>query len=468
MIGFYPFTIVLVLSHNMRTDLQRHDLQLGGLNHLLAGLRDFSTFHEAIVLTATIKIPQPANMSSSSTSSPTQTTQKRRAIQSIMADLSLTDLERRVRIQQLMDGSQNITSNTNDVLLLPRQMTMDTTTISLSSMTISNNNNKDVVRNNSLINNGKTSITNEKIKDGKEEEEEQDEGAAAAAAPCIHYENNCDIISPCCNRIFGCRVCHDDAISNNNMSNMSTTTTTTCGIRTMDRFAITKIICRNCHTKQSSNSSSSSNNNCCIACNIQLSEYHCHICNIWMTNTTSPFHCRKCGFCRVGGSENYKHCDTCCMCLSVTVYNNKHDCKIDKYKSACPVCREDMFISRQSPVELPCGHAIHVHCFRSLTGYGDSRCPICKKTVVNRDDMILAWTSRARDIEAQPMPNDLTRIVDILCNDCEGRSGNRDWHFLGVQCLECLSFNTVVQKVVTTTARTASNNMDDTAGGEGL
>ena len=409
-----------------------------------------------------------------------------------MADLSLTDLERRVRIQQLMDGSSrqddttsSISSSNNDATtgtsatddglqMLPppprrMMMMMDTATSSLSGMTIGNND-TDVRRNDD----GNSSATREgRMKDdGKVGDDDDDEGAA----PCIHYENNCDIISPCCNRIFGCRVCHDDCISNMSMMSTSTTTTatttptTTCGIRTMDRFAITQIVCRNCRTKQSSNT------NNCIVCNIRLSEYHCNICNIWMTNTASPFHCGKCGFCRVGGRTNYRHCDTCCMCLSISIYN-EHDCKPDKYKSNCPVCHEDMFISRRPPVELPCGHAIHVHCFRSMTSYGNSRCPICKKTVVNREDMILAWTSRARDVEAQPMPNDLARVVDILCNDCEVRSGNRDWHFLGVQCLVCLSFNTVVEGVVSTTAApatttpttTTTNNMGNApAGGEGL
>jgi len=41
----------------------------------------------------------------------------------------------------------------------------------------------------------------------------------------------------------------------------------------------------------------------------------------------------------------------------------------DKYRNNCPVCREDMFSSRQSPQDLPCGHAIHAHCFRNLAGF---------------------------------------------------------------------------------------------------
>jgi hypothetical protein len=62
------------------------------------------------------------------------------------------------------------------------------------------------------------------------------------------------------------------------------------------------------------------------------------------------------------------------------------------------------------------------------------------------------------------MPSDLSRIVDVLCNDCMVRSGNRDWHFLGVQCLACLSFNTVVERVVST----ATSSRGDVGGGEGL
>lgn len=62
--------------------------------------------------------------------------------------------------------------------------------------------------------------------------------------------------------------------------------------------------------------------------------------------------------------------------------------------------------------------------------------------------MSAAWQARAHDIEMQPMPSDLARIVNIMCNDCEVKSTNRSWHFLGVQCPECSSFNTVVENVV--------------------
>ena len=62
--------------------------------------------------------------------------------------------------------------------------------------------------------------------------------------------------------------------------------------------------------------------------------------------------------------------------------------------------------------------------------------------------MAAAWEARARDIAEHPMPEDLQRVVDIMCNDCETKSHRRQWHFLGIQCPQCNSFNTVVEQVL--------------------
>lgn len=184
-------------------------------------------------------------------------------------------------------------------------------------------------------------------------------------------------------------------------------------------------------------------------------------CFFLLQQSKKPFHCSQCGFCRVGGADAFRHCNECCMCISVSVFDT-HQCFKDKYKNNCPVCREDMFSSRQSPQDLPCGHAIHAHCFRKLAGF-DYRCPICKKTVVSQQSMAAAWEARARDIAEHPMPGDLQRIVDIMCNDCETKSPSRNWHFLGIQCPSCSSFNTVVEQVLSSgpqsdQANTQNNN----------
>lgn len=54
----------------------------------------------------------------------------------------------------------------------------------------------------------------------------------------------------------------------------------------------------------------------------------------------------------------------------------------------------------------------------------------------------------AAGVALQPVPKELCRVVNITCNDCEKNEQNRAWHFLGVQCNNCQSFNTIVDQLV--------------------
>ena len=132
------------------------------------------------------------------------------------------------------------------------------------------------------------------------------------------------------------------------------------------------------------------------------------------------------------------------MCIDALLFGD-HNCKAGKYMSNCPVCQEDLFSSRSASHEMPCGHAIHWHCFRELTSF-DTRCPVCKKTAETHDQMQPTWAAMAMGIVLQPVPPEMARAVTILCNDCEEIDEDRSWHFLGVQCLKCSSFNTTVEK----------------------
>jgi hypothetical protein len=134
------------------------------------------------------------------------------------------------------------------------------------------------------------------------------------------------------------------------------------------------------------------------------------------------------------------------MCIDTLLFDD-HNCKHGKYMSNCPVCQEDLFSSRYASHEMPCGHAIHWHCFKELTSY-DTRCPVCKKTAETPEQMASTWSAIAMGISLQPVPADMARCVDIICNDCEVHDGNRRWHFLGVRCMSCMSFNTAVEKIV--------------------
>lgn len=58
----------------------------------------------------------------------------------------------------------------------------------------------------------------------------------AAIAACVHYERNCNIVAPCCNRVFGCRICHNDL--------------SPPGHQDLDRFMVQEVVCKNCNTRQ--------------------------------------------------------------------------------------------------------------------------------------------------------------------------------------------------------------------------
>ena len=134
------------------------------------------------------------------------------------------------------------------------------------------------------------------------------------------------------------------------------------------------------------------------------------------------------------------------MCIDVQLFE-EHDCKVGKYISNCPVCQDDLFCSRAPWHEMPCGHAIHWHCFRELASY-DFRCPVCKKTADTPDRMIATWSNMALEIALQPLPPELAKVADIVCVDCEKPDEYRKWHFLGVQCRRCSSFNTRVERIL--------------------
>jgi hypothetical protein len=44
----------------------------------------------------------------------------------------------------------------------------------------------------------------------------------------------------------------------------------------MNRFMIREVVCKNCDTRQSTS-------NQCINCRTVFGEYHCSICNLWMS-----------------------------------------------------------------------------------------------------------------------------------------------------------------------------------------
>ena len=103
---------------------------------------------------------------------------RRRAIQQIMRDNTIGEQEKRMRIQSLMSG--------NRLEVVPPQAPVLP----------------------------------------------QPEGNAA----CVHYERNCNIVAPCCGRVFGCRICHDEL--------------SPPGHPPMNRFLVQELVCKLCNTRQ--------------------------------------------------------------------------------------------------------------------------------------------------------------------------------------------------------------------------
>lgn len=213
---------------------------------------------------------------------------------------------------------------------------------------------------------------------------------------CIHYERKCQIIAPCCNKIFSCRICHDEDSTHK-----------------INRYNITHVICKNCETIQPIKQY-------CEKCNICFGNYYCDICHLFDDTDKGQYHCDKCNICRVGGINNNTHCDTCNTCIQ---NNIEHKCFSIK-DSVCPICMEDLFSSISSIVQMKCCHFIHKECLLELieTSY---KCPLCTQSLANTN---LMDTYIDNEILNTPMPEEYNYNVKILCNDCHVESQNKIPH----------------------------------------
>lgn len=236
---------------------------------------------------------------------------------------------------------------------------------------------------------------------------------------CKHYLRRCKIISPCCNEVFACRLCHDevkyDMIIDEKVKHK------------IDRFKISEIICNNCDKKQSVKQY-------CENCNTCFSLYYCDICHLFDDIDKEQYHCDKCGFCRIG-KGNFVHCDKCNICVAKD--NKDHKC-IDIMESLCPICMEDMFRSVNGIIQMKCGHYIHRKCFYEMLE-SSYKCPTCSSSIINTEHMNQFLDN---EISLTPMPEDYKdMMVKILCNDCHNE-GEVKFHVIGLKCQSCGGFNT--------------------------
>ncbi|XP_047157925.1 E3 ubiquitin-protein ligase MIEL1-like isoform X2 [Vigna umbellata] len=210
---------------------------------------------------------------------------------------------------------------------------------------------------------------------------------------CKHYRRRCRIRAPCCNELYSCRHCHNEA-------------------------TVAQV---------------------CTNCGVRMGEYFCSICKFFDDETGKEhFHCDDCGICRVGGRENFFHCKKCGSCYSNGLRDN-HLCVENSMRHHCPICYEYLFDSLKDTAVMKCGHTMHSECYHEMIKRDQYCCPICSKSVI---DMSRTWKRIDEEIEATVMPEDYqNRKVWILCNDCNDTT-EVYFHIIGHKCGHCNSYNT--------------------------
>ncbi|KAH7433820.1 hypothetical protein KP509_07G088000 [Ceratopteris richardii] len=240
---------------------------------------------------------------------------------------------------------------------------------------------------------------------------------------CPHYRRRCKIRAPCCDKVFDCRHCHNEAMAKEGND---------LQFHEVPRHMVEEVICALCKTEQRVKQ-------ICEKCAVCMGEYFCEKCKFFDDDVSKgQFHCDACGICRVGGSDNFFHCERCGCCYAKSLQNG-HSCVENSTQQNCPVCFEYLFDSVKDISVLRCGHTMHLQCLREMHRHSRYTCPTCSKSVC---DMSKMWEQLDREIAATPMPETYQdKKVWILCNDC-GVDSEVQFHIIAQKCHHCCSYNT--------------------------
>ena len=185
-------------------------------------------------------------------------------------------------------------------------------------------------------------------------EREQEESLKRSSG--IHYQRRCRLFFPCCQMFYACHKCHNtDSVCGNDRVTSNTCTMVECGA-CLSVFEIDE------------------NSQVCKGCNSVMSDSFCSICKIYTTDAMKPFHCVKCGVCRIRRDDAF-HCNVCGVCVTRSP-EGTHGCRADSAHDKCTICYEDVF---WGGIILPCSHKFHTKCVEKLVEYKWRECPVCRK-----------------------------------------------------------------------------------------
>ncbi|XP_028406472.1 RING finger and CHY zinc finger domain-containing protein 1-like [Dendronephthya gigantea] len=175
---------------------------------------------------------------------------------------------------------------------------------------------------------------------------------------CNHYKRRCMVKFECCDKYWACHRCHNE--------------TSTCQQKKLKSRDTTMVKCMECGKEQQFGQF-------CVSCNTQFADFYCGLCKHLTGRDDHPYHCEKCGICRIHGDRSF-HCDVCGVCLDVQLRGN-HKCRPDSAHDNCGICLEDAFTGCQI---LPCSHKVHKECSKLMIQNGMTRCPICRESFAHK------------------------------------------------------------------------------------
>ncbi|XP_028406496.1 uncharacterized protein LOC114528982 isoform X2 [Dendronephthya gigantea] len=161
---------------------------------------------------------------------------------------------------------------------------------------------------------------------------------------CNHYKRRCMVKFECCDKYWACHRCHNE--------------TSTCQQKKLKSRDTTMVKCMECGKEQQFGQF-------CVSCNTQFADFYCGLCKHLTGRDDHPYHCEKCGICRIHGDRSF-HCDVCGVCLDVQLRGN-HKCRPDSAHDNCGICLEDAFTGCQI---LPCSHKVHKECSKLMIQNG--------------------------------------------------------------------------------------------------
>ncbi|CAK9182822.1 unnamed protein product [Ilex paraguariensis] len=195
---------------------------------------------------------------------------------------------------------------------------------------------------------------------------------------CTHYRRRCKIRAPCCDEVFDCKHCHNEAKNTLEIDPLRR--------HDIPRHEVTKVICSLCSTEQDVQQY-------CISCGVCMGKFQ--KANTTATNVEyAELEARTISFI----ATNVCLGPGCCYSKSI---KDTHHCVERAMHHNCPVCFEYLFETRKEITVLRCGHPIHLECVQEMEQHYRYKCPVCSKSIC---DMSKLWEKLDQEVAATPMP----------------------------------------------------------------